>query len=77
MKVIAAAYPGQSEAVRVGLGRVVWVMRDGAEYPRSELYTSGEEYPEETHTPREFLQAFPPKKGGVVEAEARDRGHWG
>ena len=73
MQVIAAAFPGQSESVRIGLGRIVWLMLEGAEYPRSDIYTGGDTLPEETHSPREFLQSFPPKKGGIVEAEASQR----
>ena len=74
MNIVAATYPGQSEDVRVARGRRVWVMREGDEFPRSELLTWRDVYPQQTHSPREFLAEYPPKPGGMIERAARETG---
>lgn len=69
---IAVAYPGQSESVRVGLGRTAWVLEEGAEYARSiSLTWRDEPYPVATHSPEAFMACAPVKPGGLVEAEFR------
>ena len=72
---IAYSYPGQSEAVRIGLGTTVWVHAPGDMYP-SELHFTWRDapYPAETHSPAEFLAAFPPKPGGRIERSAKEKG---
>ena len=72
---IAYSYPGQSEEVRVGLGTLVWVHTSNDSYPHAMFFTWRDApYPAETHTPSEFLAAFPPKPGSAVEAQAKARG---
>lgn len=69
------AYPGQSEAVRIGLGRTVWAYVQGDQYPSEfHLTWKDEPYPTETHTPAEFLVAFPPRPGGCIEQSAKEMG---
>ena len=69
---IAVAYPGQSERVRVGLGRTAWVLEEGAEYARSvSLGWQDRPYPPATHSPEEFLRTVTYRTGGMVETEAR------
>lgn len=72
---IAYSYPGQNEAVRVGLGTWVWVHAPGDAFPHSQFLTWRDEpYPAETHTPAAFVAAFPPKPGSAIEVRAKELG---
>lgn len=74
-KVIAVAHPGQSREVWVGLGQLVWRMLEGDRFPSQYCHAWDDgDVPVPTHTPEEFLRAFPPRPGGSLEAEARLRG---
>jgi hypothetical protein len=70
----AVAYPGQSAEARVGSGLVVWSISEGDEFPRADILTWRDApYPSATHSPEEFLRAFPPMPGGVVGRQAEER----
>ena len=74
-KVIACTYPGQTEDVRIGIGKHMMVMFEGAEYPNQyDVTWCDAPYPQETHTLEAFLQAYPPKPGGGIERFAKERG---
>ena len=76
MSYIAVTYPGQSEEVRVGLGTTIWCMVTGVDHPLTMSLTwRSEPYPAQTHTPEEFLAAFPPRPGSGVERDAIDKGY--
>jgi hypothetical protein len=70
-KIIAYAFPGQSEAVRIGLGRTVWIMEEGETFPRSISKTWRDKLPEGATemSPEEFIKKFPPAEGSVVYRE--------
>jgi len=71
------AFPGQTEEVRIGLGRTVWIMEDGEEHPRS-INLKGTEkgklmkYAEEL-SPSSFIKRFPPLPGSDVYRENKRR----
>lgn len=76
-KVIFYAFPGQSEAVRIGLGRTVWIMEEGEEQPRSISLKGTEKgklmkYAEEL-SPSSFIKRFPPLPGSDVYRENKRR----
>jgi len=70
-KIIAYAFPGQSEAVRIGLGRTVWIMVEGETFPRSISKTWRDKLPSGATElpPDEFIRMFPPEEGSVVFRE--------
>ncbi len=56
----ALAYPGQSEKVRIGLGRTAWVKFTGEDLPRSiSLTWRDKPYPAATCSPRAFMLFYP------------------
>jgi len=67
---------GQTEAVRVGLGKTVLLAAPGWDYPRldSLTYKDDRVINSKILTLEDFLKIHPPKPGGEVENEIKARG---